>query len=97
MRTKATTANIVDGRLKKRCILVQFYVCLLKQRLQHFAGAQTFSQGQHCCGRNMSGPTMLRVVGQQFCVRLHGPLKLVSSFKKEIKEIVNVFLEREIC
>ena len=34
---------------------------------------------QYCCGsmqpfgRNMLGPTMLGVVGQQCCVRLHGP------------------------
>ena len=28
----------------------------------------------HSNGRNMLGPTMLRVVGQQCCVRLHGPL-----------------------
>ena len=29
----------------------------------------------HANGRNMLGPTMLSVVGQQCCVRLHGPLK----------------------
>ena len=27
----------------------------------------------HANGRNMLGPTMLHVVGQQCCVRLHGP------------------------
>ena len=27
----------------------------------------------HAIGRNMLGSSMLRVVGQQYCVRLHGP------------------------
>ena len=29
----------------------------------------------HANGRSMLDPTMLRVVGQQCCLRLHGPLK----------------------
>ena len=32
-------------------------------------------------GRNTRalGPTMLRVVGQQCCVRLHGPLEIINN------------------
>ena len=30
-------------------------------------------------GRNTLGPTMLRVVGQQCCVRLYGPLEIINN------------------
>ena len=32
----------------------------------------------HAIGRTMLGPTMLHVVGQQCCVRLHGGLKVTT-------------------
>ena len=42
---------------------------------QHPTSANNSQQVPTCCanGRNMLGPTMLGLVGQQCCVRLHGP------------------------
>ena len=57
------------------------------------AHAQTlaFSLGQHCSfvvvpckRRNMLGPAMLRVVGQQCCVRLHGPFICSTQFLHDL-------------
>ena len=43
----------------------------------------------------MLGPTMLRVVGQQCCVRLHGPLVrgVGSSFLTMLTAVVHLYMQ----